>query len=129
MFLQITIFLINSSLNGATPPGVLQHFISTRAVYSGSVMQVDSHSSAAQYNAFLNKSPTFLMYQITAANFGRLFTFLRLISDSWNLFLALWNRRPSYLSYFYTDKLNWKKAIQVPKQEQPRCLSRGIHII
>lgn len=128
MFLQITIFLINSSLNGATSPGELQHFVSTWTMYSGSVMQVDSHSSAAQYNAFLNKSPTFLMYQITEADFGRLFTFLSLISDSWNLFLDLWSSRLSYLSYFYTDKLNWKKAIQVPKQEQPRCLSREIHI-
>lgn len=62
MFLRIVVFLINSSPNGTTPPGVLQHFISTWAVYPGSVMQVDSHSSLAQYNAFLNKSPTFLMY-------------------------------------------------------------------
>jgi len=82
MFFHIMIFLINSSPNGTTPPEVLWHFISTWAVYSGSVMQADSHSSLAQYYAFLNKSPTFLMYQITKTNFGRLFTFLRLISDS-----------------------------------------------
>lgn len=126
MFLHIMIFLINSSPNGTTPPEVLWHFISTWAVHSGSVMHVDSHSSLAQCYAFLNKFPTFLMYQITETNFGRLFAFLRLLSDSTNLSLALQSSRSRCLSlslffffffkYIERDKLDWKWATHVPKQ-------------
>lgn len=118
MFLHITIFLINSSPNGTTSPEVLQHFNSTQPLYSGSVMQVDSHSSLAQYYAFLNKSPTFLMYQITESNFRRLFTFLRLISE---LSLAFQSCRPRCLAFYLFILTN-----KLQEREKPKCLNRSI---